>query len=209
MFFDCICSPHMYMHTHICAPFLFFQDIVWPVTCKSKHPFFFNSGISCVGHGKSPQILMAFCPLFTYEAHRGRFWWYFAPFSLMGPIKADFDCIFPPFYLWGPDRQILMVFCPLFTDGAHTGRFWWHFFPFSLLVSILMAFSPFYWKGSFKQRPEGPWLYTSCYNRSYFGKMREKMMKLHFSFYYLFRHAMSARKFTSREKSRFYWLLLY
>ena len=36
----------------------------------------------------------------------------------MGPIKADFDGILPPFDLWAPLRQILMAFCPFFAFGA-------------------------------------------------------------------------------------------
>ena len=90
---------------------------------------------------------------------------------------------FCPFFTYGgPVRQILMAFCPLLTygakysdsdgilslfdlRGAQLGRFWWHFAPFFLMVPILMAFSPFDWWGSFKQRPEGPWLYTSSSNK--------------------------------------------
>ena len=45
--------------------------------------------------------------------------WDFASFSLMGPIKADFDGILPSFDLLGSYRRILMAFYPLFTDGAH------------------------------------------------------------------------------------------
>ena len=63
--------------------------------------------------GPDRQILMAFCPLFTY-----------------GAIEADFDGILPPCHLWGPLRQILMAFPPYLTYWVHTGRFWWHFFPF-------------------------------------------------------------------------------
>ena len=64
-------------------------------------------------------ILMAFSPLFTYEAHCGMFWWRFVPFSLIGPIKADFDGISPLFQLWSPLRHVLMAFCRLLIYGAH------------------------------------------------------------------------------------------
>ena len=40
----------------------------------------------------------------------------FPPFSLIKPIKADFDGILPRFDLLGPYRQIMME---IFTDVAH------------------------------------------------------------------------------------------
>ena len=55
------------------------------------------------------QILMAFCPLLTYGAQIGRFWWYFVPVLLMWPI-----------------RHILMELCPVLTYWSHISGFWWH-----------------------------------------------------------------------------------
>ena len=86
------------------------------------------------------QILMAFCPVLTYGANWGRFWWHFAPFSLTGPMAACFDGILPPFAFWGPlgqivdgilpcfdllcpYRRILMAFCPVLTYEAQICRF--------------------------------------------------------------------------------------
>ena len=69
--------------------------------------------------GPLRQILIAFCPLLTYGAQVGRFWCHFVRFCLFGPIEADFDGVFAPFWLMRPRLAEFNGIFPLFPFGVH------------------------------------------------------------------------------------------